>query len=284
MRRVLVFLALAVLPLAATGCGAEELKKESPRAAVATAATKASMVGTARISIKASMQISGFAEPFNLTGAGVADYRNDRSRFTIDISELAELAPPALGAPRAWRGEIVYDQDVVYMRLPALKRFLPRAKRWIRVDGGTRAAQGGTAFSMPDPAEFLRFARAAGRVRVIGKENVRGVETTHYRGTIDVGKLPGAVPPGERAALDAYARRLRAAGVASFPLDIWLDEDGLTRRVSAEYNNMKTGQRRANISFSMELFDFGAAVDVALPRPNQVSDLHELVNKGAGYH
>ena len=91
-----------------------------------------------------------------------------------------------------------------------------------------------------------------------------------------MGRLPEVMPPGERGPLETYARRLRAAGIAKFPLDVWLDENGLVRRMSARYDDMEVEGRRADVSFAMELFDFGASVDVKPPPPNEVSDFEAL--------
>ena len=285
MRTRAALLAALLAAALASGCGEggdtapteDAARPDAPADAVAAAARTTSNEGTARISFDATMEISGLAEPINFTGEGAVDFAAEQSRLTLDMSEFAE-AFGGLGDPAAWKGDALYHEDVIYMRLPALTRLLPGAKRWLRVDEGTLMDQGGTQFSAPDPVEFVQFLEAAGReVEVLGDEDIRGVPTTHYRATVDVDELPRAVPPDARTEVEAYARRLQAMGVDEIPLEAWVDEDGVARRMRVEYDNVETSGRRANIAFSIDLFDLGSPVRIDLPPRSQVSDFETLL-------
>ena len=285
-RRAAFVVPLLALALAA-GCGesggdgesrSKQAEETTPAEAVAAASTTTADVRTARISFDAVMEISGLAEPINFTGEGAADFGSKQSRLTLDMSEFAEAFGGQLGDAAGWRGEAVYDEDVIYMRLPALTKLLPGAKRWLKVDETTLLEQGGTQFSSPDPVAFVQLLRAAGRdVKVVGEEDVRGTSTTHYRATVDTDALPRAAPADARAELEAYARRLRAMGVETIPLEAWIDEDGVARRMRVEFNDMQAAGRRADIASTIELFDLGAPVEIALPPRDQVSDFQALL-------
>lgn len=285
-RAVILASSLALALGAVAGCGqdgeseqgAESAREPAPADAVAAAAQTTSERKTARIAFDGTMEMSGLSEPVNFTGEGAADFGVGASRLTLDMSEFAEAFGGGLGDPAGWRGDAVYAGDIIYMRLPALTKLLPGAKRWLRVDEGMLMEQGGTQFSAPDPVEFVEFLSAAGRdVEVLGEEEVRGVATTHYRATIAVDELPRAVDPEARAEVEAYARRLRQMGVEQIPLETWVDEEGVARRVSVEYANMQANGREASVAFSLELFDLGAAVSIDLPPKSQVSDFEALL-------
>ena len=285
--RLRAVLLASVLGLAlAAGCGesgdgerdAEQAREPAPADAVAAAAKTTSERKTARIAFDGTMEISGLAEPVNFAGEGAADFATGASRLTLDMSEFAEAFGGDLGDPAGWRGDAVYADDVIYMRLPALARLLPGAKSWLKIDEGMLMEQGGTQFSAPDPVEFVQFLEAAGReVEVSGEEEVRGVPTTHYRATIDVDELPRAVAPDARTEVEAYARRLRQMGVEEIPLQTWVDEEGVARRMRVEYDNMQASGRSADVAFSLELFDLGAPVRIDLPPTSQVSDFEALL-------
>lgn len=296
MRRLalLVIALLAVAaPLACTGDGGggdeasapgetNATAETTPREAVAAAATKTAEAGTARLSFAATMEIPGVAEPINMTGQGATDNAAGRSRMTLDMSELAAAAGGELGRPAAWKSEVVYDRGVIYIRLPYFNQLLPAAKRWVKVNAKTLAEQGGTQFSSPSPEELLYLAQAASdRAERVGEENVKGVDATHYRARVAAGEIADAAPPDAQARLRAYARLLSTSGVDEFPVDVWVDDEGVVRRVKVAYEVEANG-RTVSIRFTIDLFDFGADVNVSPPPPNQVSDLQKLLKQGQG--
>jgi hypothetical protein len=250
-------------------------------AAVKGAADRTAAAGTSRLALEGTIEIEG-AEPIEFTSAGAVDFARNRSRASLDMSEFARTAPSEFASAGNWKGEVYYDADLVYVRLPVIQSAFPEAKEWVRIDAETLQQAGGAQFSAPDPEEFLQFAEAAAdHAEAIGEEEIRGVATTGYRADIDVDELPAAAPPEERGELEAYARRLKSAGVESFPLEVWLDDEGLVRRLVAEYENMETGTSEADLSFAIELYDLGAELDVKAPPIDRVSDITDLIGRGA---
>ena len=66
----------------------------------------------------------------------------------------------------------------------------------------------------------------SGSVEKVGKEEVRGVPTTHRRATGDFDKAAPDVPE----ACKAHDRMLRLMGGKKVPTEVWLDEHGRVRR------------------------------------------------------
>ena len=153
----------------------------------------------ARFSLDA--MIEGLGDPVDLTASGTADFPRDRSRMELDFSEIAQAGGAATAAAD-WRGEAVYVEDRVFVRIPGLTKALPERVDWLLVDADTLAEQAGPQFNAPDPGEFVTFVDAiADDPEIVGEDVVRGAETTHFRGTVDVEELTAVARPDDRARL-----------------------------------------------------------------------------------
>jgi hypothetical protein len=100
---------------------------------------------------------------------------------------------------------------------------------------------------------------------------VRGVDTVHYRGTLDVEKAVARAPEASRA-------RVRSA-LAQFDdgtrLDVWIDSGGLPRRYSLSADVVKDSQR-ASIVESFDIYDYGVQVDVKVPPASDTANYSDL--------
>ncbi len=274
-----VSLAAALATLLVAGCGGGG--GPAPEAAVAEAATKTTEAGSGRIAITAETEVPDRGT-LTFDGEGVFDYENRRGHMTLDLSSLVGGGDPSTG-----HADFVFDELVMYMRFPALTRALGTRKPWIKVDLEAAARQEGmdvTQFTQfnQDPTQSIQYLRAAStEIDEVGKERVRGVETTHYRGTVDVDDLVEVARPRDRAQLESYARRLRTAGLDRFPLDVWIDEDGLIRRLRVEYENLSTGAAAISLSTTVEFYDFGVDATIEAPPRNQVTPFGDLIGRGA---
>jgi hypothetical protein len=54
------------------------------------------------------------------------------------------------------------------------------------------------------------------------------------------------------------------------PAQVWIDDQGRLRKMDFSFHLQQNGQK-ADISFSLELFDFGVQVNVQAPPASQVS-------------
>jgi hypothetical protein len=106
---------------------------------------------------------------------------------------------------------------------------------------------------------------------------VAGVETTHYRGTIDLDSAYNRLPADARGELEqALAQARKQFGGVSMPVDVWIDGDGLLRRMTFI---MKTGSRASmplRMEMTMEIPEYGITLDLPIPAASDVTDLGDL--------
>jgi hypothetical protein len=75
----------------------------------------------------------------------------------------------------------------------------------------------------------------------------------------------------------ATAKLVGQLGVGAMPVDVWVDGDGLVRRVALELDAGAAGSVPVATTMTMDLYDYGTPVDVALPVASEVSDLAALL-------
>jgi hypothetical protein len=145
-----------------------------------------------------------------------------------------------------------------------------------------RVAASGTAGSS-DPTHYLASLTAvAPDARAVGTEDVRGVSTTHYQGTIDIERaLANAQLPGaKRATLKTMTSLL---GTQPMSVDAWIDRDGRLRRFSASFELNDELSHGANSKVeayvSFELYDFG--VDAKIEKPAGATDMQSATQARA---
>ena len=132
-----------------------------------------------------------------------------------------------------------------------------------------------------DPAQSLKMLNGASNsVTQMGKETVRGTPATHYRIVIDYHKLLKNLSAQDRAAVaPVYRRAMQALGSSTLPMDVWVDDAGMVRRLSYQMHLAIPGsQLTTNSSLVMDYFDFGTPVDVQAPPAGQVTDVTSQVN------
>jgi hypothetical protein len=96
----------------------------------------------------------------------------------------------------------------------------------------------------------------------IGSEVVRGVPVTRCRLTVDLARADAALTAGVSVPSGPY----RSLG--ALPAEVWLDAAGLARRISV--CSEPTDAADKQVWSIVELWDFGAAVDITPPRPDEV--------------
>jgi hypothetical protein len=130
-----------------------------------------------------------------------------------------------------------------------------------------------------DPSETLAYLRAAGEVEEVGIEDVRGVATTHSSAVVDLQKVPELAPEESRDRIRAGIDQLiKLTGKSTQPIDVWIDGEGLVRRMSIE-QTVEQGSDASKTTTTIELYDFNSEVSIELPPADQVSDLKELVSQ-----
>ena len=202
----------------------------------------------------------GTKEPFAFTGDGAFDAEANRVQLSVDFSAFAQLlggmfsglgqgtGGPDFGDPDAWKIDAVQDGTVFYMRFPALASELPAGKSWVRMDLAKAGRAQGFDFAglenltSNDPRKMLDVLRAASdEIETVGSEDLDGVSTTHYRAQVDLAeyaKLGLAKGADTKSMLDDV---LKQSGLASMPVDVWLDDAGLVRKVEMTFSGAPPG-------------------------------------------
>ena len=169
---------------------------------------------------------------------GEGELAGERARLALHFSEPGGLLPADV--------EVVYADRSVFVRLSGLAGLLPGlvsgGAEWVGID---LAAYGDLLdeyldLGKGDPGRLLETLEAAGAFEPVGAERVRGVETVRYRGS-----------------------------VASNQVDVWIGADELVRRVIVRDDDGGHAE--------LELFDFGADVDIEPPPAEEVTPLADLL-------
>lgn len=282
---VLLLLAAGVL----TACGSQDVASPDP---LADAATKTAAVKTNYVALRARTTVPGIAKPIEMTGEGAFDNERRLGWMTLDMSAFAEQLPEpeADGAKTAdlKMRQIVDFSDglVIYMRFPDLLEELQSDKRWVRIDVSKAGRELGLDFDAfmqmgQNPADQLGPLRTVSDdLEEVGSQTIRGVETTHYRGTVDLRKYPELVPEKDRARVrKAVEQMIEMMGAATYPVDVWVDDDELVRRMSFEVET-KEPEGTMQMAMTIDLFDFGRPVDVEVPDAADTMDMTELGEAG----
>jgi hypothetical protein len=260
--------ALTALALAAAGCGGGGSGSGSGSGdAVARAAAKTAHVG----SVKADIAIS--SSSVNGTGSGVFD--NDK-RGTGKLSLAVRTRGQSVAVDTIMQGTVLYMRSDVFRQAG-----LPAGKEWVRLDLAKLARQQGVDLgslmsSNPSPSGGLAYLRGSGgEVEKVGKEKVQGVETTHYKTTIN---LERAAERATGRARESIRRVIQVSGVKRIPVEAWIDGDGYVRKMAyTEHSG-----RRQSAKITMELHDFGAHVAIASPPSSKVIDFQDLLQPPGG--
>ncbi|MFE1802008.1 hypothetical protein ACFW9L_38400 [Streptomyces sp. NPDC059517] len=251
------------LLLCATGCAGggtasdDARTAEDPVEVLHGAAAHLVSAGTSKA--RTSMEMATGGTRVTIRGEGVYDFAGQVGRLKVllpqdpagtdghrPITEL--LAPGALYMKNRGAG------------VPADK--------WVRVDTATLSDGNLVTGGATDPfaaAELLRGARTA---TYLGRTSVAGTAVRHYRGTADLTVAARDASAGNREALRAAAKGFATATV---PFDVYLDDQGRIRKVRHRFSFVN-GQQKDTVAVSSTtlLYDFGAAVDVQLPKTKDI--------------
>jgi hypothetical protein len=263
---------LSVIVGTGASCGAKDVV--SPES-VADAAQATIEAGGSRIALTGSFEADG--KKLGFTGTGVQNTKGSLGEVELDIARGVTL--PKGVTPEDLHFQEVFAHNVVYMRSPALERGLSGGKHWTKLD--LQALQRGlgtdqlSQLSQTNPADMLSNLRGVGDVTEQGKEAVRGVECTHYSGTIDLRKLPSRLPPSKRARAQQGIERLikLQGGDSTQDFDVWIDKRKLVRRLSERQSLELEPGKKADFVTTAEFFDFGATAVVRVPARDQVEDV-----------
>lgn len=282
MKRLLIVITALTALLAACAERPAPVDPVDPRDAVLDAMVAVYEAGTLHQDLSMSMSAAG--QSFSFSAEADVDNANQRIDMTMDLGMLGGEM------------QMVMDGGVVYMRSPM---FQDAGTEWVSMDPSkldpSAAAQfGGFGTGTTDPSAFVGLFAGVFDVKASGQQELKGIPTTHYVGTIDLKKvLQGFsdvvgedIDPATRKQLEMAVEQFESLGIdEKIPFEIWIDEDGLPRRqqITMDFGDLVPGAEEASMEMTVDLSDFGKPVDIEIPSASQVTDVTEtFAGAGAG--
>ena len=271
---LLATLAAASLAAAACGGGGSTVSPES----VAQAATKTANLRSYRVATSTKLKLA--KRNLTFTGSGAFDPKGRRGRLSLDMSQLNQISG-ASGSPyNLGYAQFILAGTAMYLRIPLLKQLNPSLKPWVKIDlrqaGQTQGLDFGAFLQFGqggDPSHALDYLRATGKLKKKGTEEIRGIETTHYTGTVDLKKVPATAPARSRAEVRKNVDRLISlTGHQTITVEVWVDGNGYIPRETYT-NKLPIQNQKADVQSTLELFDFGTPVVAPVPPAEDVTDL-----------
>jgi hypothetical protein len=244
-----------------------------PVAQAAAAAAKAT--GGVTVKLRGTVKTGQVAQ--SLKGDGTVDRQNGRGMFKLSTEINGKDIPI----------REVMDGRSIYLTSELFTNRLPGKRSWMRIDLAEAAKTKGFDLSAlgtngpsQDPAQILAYLHGAGASKKVGTEKVGGVDTTHYRVTVDLKKARAKTDSkAAKASIDALLKTLGTE--TTVPVEVWVDAQDRVRRERVSYSAAIRGNK-TDLDFTTDFTDFGAAVEVDTPpKADTVDGLALLKKSGA---
>lgn len=245
-----------------------------PAVVVAGASARTTAAKNAKVEL--SGDVAAMGQTVTLSGNGAIDFANETFQLNLTVPGMGTI-------------EERFLDDIVYVKIPDAQAAQFGGKPWLKIDPKAVSGSGGQnpfgSLDSSNPSQILATLQGAGTVTKVGDEDVRGVRTVHYKADIDVAKAADAqqLTPAQRQQLQQAL-----GGKSTIPADVWLDEQGLVRRLTIDIEaTPSAGGTRPSASptsvktkISMEFFDYGQAnASVSAPPADQVTDFSQILGQ-----
>jgi hypothetical protein len=174
-----------------------------------------------------------------------------------------------------------YFKDAYYANMGEAFAANVGGKHWIRYAYGDLAELAGASGELmkdqmqnSTPEQGVKALLASGDVKKVGQEEVRGVATTHYSGTVDVAELTEKSSALDAGQLAEFKKQLDQAGITTEKVDIWVDKDDLLVK-KTERGETQNGELNSTVFYS----DYGMDVAVDKPAAGDTVDFKALMEK-----
>jgi hypothetical protein len=254
------------------GSGGGATINGSPNVLVAASVDKAVAAKNSKLSMDFKVDAAGQNVSFG--GDGIADYAGKKFQLNLKL-------PSSLGVEGSIQERLIGSS--IYIKFPSEVASKLGGKSWFKIDASELkgSSSGGGAFGQ-DPTEFLTTLKSvSSSVENLGTADVRGVKTTHYRAQVDLTKA-SAASGTDSSQLDQYKELI---GSETLPEDVYLDSDGLPRRVSVTIKPEAGSEAAKQLNFvsvSVDFYDFGKADtgSIVAPPSDEVGELPTSVLNG----
>jgi hypothetical protein len=158
---------------------------------------------------------------------------------------------------------------VMYMRSPLFTAQLPPGKTWFRVDLSQQGASVGIDFTslMSTSQSYAPLEKGLVSTTRLGREQVAGVSTTHYRAVVDIKKAAQALPAYRKQI--AAIEKTTGVRLGRSTQDVWIDGDGWIRRIRYSMPTAASGVR-GTAATTLTFRSFNRPVTIAAPPRGQV--------------
>jgi hypothetical protein len=285
---ILAATALGGSALVVAGCGSSSSSNSGGNDAVALAATRSTSVAGYRMTMNMDISSPALPQAITATGNGTFDIKDKAGSFSLamDLGSSPQVQQVLGGS--TLRIDEILKWPVIYMKLPAAiaSQLGGSSKPWIKIDITKAAAAAGvpglsSLTSNPassDPSQMLQYLRAvSGDISNEGKAQVGGLDTTHYTASIDLNKVPNALPAASRAAGRQSVQALtKMLGKSTLPVEVWIDGQHLVRRMKMSFDSSTQGQS-VKIGMTLDIPEYGPQPPPTLPPADQVNDASSLI-------
>lgn len=256
------------------GCGGSakhDTVSMTPTQIVLAAQSATEKAGTAKLALSVETSVEG-GESLTLTGSGAFD-------FAKRVGTMHSSFPNPSGGELAI--DMVLTEATIYLKSDAFAAFA--GKPWISVDLKTALGGNFSQLGTSDPSQGLAFLQGAKEVTLVGKEDVRGVSSSHYRATIDLGAALTKLSGGAKEAATKLEGVVEDAH--ALPIDVWVDgQNRVTRTVMTMRTKptAATEGKATTSKVSTELYDYGTPLTVTIPPADQVADGSKILGGSQG--
>lgn len=238
-----------------------------PLNAIAQAAEKTQGEGGGRATMRSV--VSSPSERLKISGQMSFD-ADGRS------SAVLKFQNPKTGQPAEM--EMVGDGTVIYMRSPMFGS-LPDGSEWMSLDlASASGLKRDTMLSSEGDAKGeLELLEETSDIQKLGKEEVNGVSTTHYRGMVSASENADRLRKegGDEDVASRIEEENSAVGV-----EAWIDADELVRRMRiVKRTPGDDGEGPTAIDMRTDFFDFGIDPQIDVPDSDEVFDATSLAKE-----
>jgi hypothetical protein len=278
-RRLLSGLALAAV--LATACSGSPTPGGGVEPLAMIAAASRQLDASDGLAVEFSMTITAAGEEVEMTGSAVGSA--DGSRMWMDMQ-----SGPLPGMPDGFSMETIMDDGIMFMSAETFESMGGPTngldgKDWILIDlsdvaPGLEEDFADLAQGRNDPTQALGYLKGAADVELVGPDSIDGMETTHYRGTVDLEKAVAEVQAGAR---EEVRQAIEEFGRTTLPFDVWLDDEGRLRRMTYSITSAPGAPQSFSMVITMDITAYDAELDFETPSRDDAVELADLVPRGA---
>ncbi len=206
-------------------------------------------------SVMAAMREAGtFRFTTTSDSAGQAQEMTGEARFGDDGVEMKASSTGAQAM------DLILVGKAMYMKSPSLGA----GDKWLKIDLSDPSSLFGMIGKATDPEVMFKAMESPKKLELVGGEEIDGVETNHYRITMDPTSYLEAMdfPP---AMADMLPQELVT--------EMWVDADNLPRKFAQTIEVKAAGGGQSTASNSEGTYsDFGTDVEIEAPPASQVTE------------